>query len=164
MANEVGRPAYTEEQYEEWLKMMQPFLENSNSLYFAIKRAGLIGHKSTIFLKYKLRDWFSEKIDDLRREPGEHVNDAIVTQIRLIADKVKRGEHLSSEENKLQMFFAERSRSAQPFFVNRQETAPGKPIEELLNELDMEGDTVNDVATEAAKQVVEAKPPVQNQE
>ena len=117
---------------------------------------------AVIYEKYKLKDWFSQKVDNLRREPGELVNDGIVSQVREILSKVKRHEHITTDENKLLMFYAERSRAAQPFYVNRQETAPAKPIEELLGELDSEGGSIDDVAAEASKQVVETQPPLQD--
>lgn len=160
--NPEGKPPTTDEQFKSWLELMEPFLKNSNSLYYSMKRASIESHKKAIYGKYAKKDWFGEKIDELRREPGELVNDAIVTQVRQIQEKIKRGEHVSNEENKLMMFYAEKSRSAQPFFVNRQETATAKPIEEVLGELERE-DTINDVAEEAAKQVVETNPPLQDQ-
>lgn len=160
--SDAGRPPVEEETYKAWLEAMSPYLENSNSLYYAIKQAGLIHHKSLIFQKYNLKDWFMEKVDDLRREPGELVNDGIVTQIRAIVKAIKRGESPTADENKLLMFYAEKSRAAQGFYVNRYETAPAKPIDELLSELDSQGGSIDDVASEAAKQMVETQPPIQD--
>lgn len=162
--SEAGRPSITEEQYEAWFKSLTPWLENGNSLYYAIKQSGLLQHKSLIFQKYNLKDWFMEKVDAIRREPGELVNEGIITQVRDIVNKLKRHESVTSDENKVLMFFAEKHRSAQQFFVNRFETAPAKPIEELLTELDKQGnDTIDDVAETFTKQGVETNPPVQNQ-
>src|SRR5690242_5469966 len=98
MANENGRPEFTDEQYHAWLDAMRPFLENSNSLYYAMEQAGIVQHKDSIYKKYKLKDWFSESIDRLRAKPGELVNDTIVSLIRNAAAKVKRGEVLEKTE------------------------------------------------------------------
>lgn len=159
-----GRPEFTDEQYQSWLDAMRPFLENSNSLYYSLSQAGLSAHKDVIYRKYRLKDWFCEKIDQLRATPGELVNDGIVSLIRNTVDKIKRKETPPKEELDMLKFYAEKSRAAQPFFVNRTETAPAKPIEELLEELNNKPDTIDDVAETFAKQGVETNPPVQNQE
>lgn len=59
---DIGRPEYTEEQYQGWLDEMEPFLKGGYSLHCSIEKAGLIKHKTTIYEKSKLKDWFSEKI------------------------------------------------------------------------------------------------------
>ena len=167
MANGPGRPEYTDEQYSVWLEAMRPFLENSNSLYYSMEQAGLIPHQTTIYEKYRLKDWFSQKVDAYRRTPGEIANNAIVTLVRRTQDKVKRGEVITSDEQKMLQFYAEKSRSAQPWFVNRQETAQGPSVDEIVDQLDRQGpvnDTINDVKSEASKQMVETQPPLQDQE
>lgn len=171
MADEMGRPETTDEQYNAWLENMRPFLQNANSLYYAIEQAGLTAHKDTIYRKYRLKDWFCEKIDHFRTTPGELVNDAMATMVRTILDKAKRKEILTHEEIDILKFYAEKSRASQAFFVNRTETAQGKSVAEILHELD-EPDTKNDVVEEikkedvgstTTKQVVATDAPVQNQ-
>lgn len=151
MANEQGRPAYTDEQYQLWLDAMKPFLENSNSLYYSLVQAGLLTHQTTIYEKYRLKDWFAQKIDRLRAMPGELVNDGIVSLIRTTVDKIKRKEVISHDESDMLKFYAEKSRVAQPFFVNRTETASGKSVEEVLDEIEKKNETNNNVAEEAKK-------------
>lgn len=153
--NGVGHPSYTDEQYQAWLDSMSTWLKNGSSLYYSLQQAGLTQHKDSIYRKYRLKDWFCEKIDVFRQEPGELVNDAIVCLIRCITDKVKNKVALTSEENKMLMFYAEKSRAAQPFFVNRQETAPSKPIEDILGELDNNPDDGHDALAEHAQKELE---------
>lgn len=161
---DTGRPTTSDEQFQLWLDAMKPFLENSNSLYYAICQSGLLQHQTTIYEKYRIKDWFSQKVDRWRETPGEMVNDTLVSLIRNINEKAKRKELITPEDIKILTFYAEKARVSQPFFVNRTETAEAKPLADVLGELDNDADTgQDDVATEAAKQVVEAEPPVQDQ-
>lgn len=159
-------PIYSDEQFREWLKLMEPFLENGNSLNYAIIKAGLSIYRMSIYRKYSLKDYFCERIDLLRREPGEIANEAIVTQIKNISKLIKTGVSPTADENKLLMFFAEKSRSAQPFFVNRTETANAKPIDDVLDALEPQGEEEleDDVASEIKKQMVETDTSLQDQE
>lgn len=141
-----GRPAYDDDQYEIWLKELRPFLEQGKSLYRSIELSGLLTQKTTLYEKYKLNDWFSEKIAAYQKVLGEKINDTFVSLIEDIFGKVKRGEKLTDQEAKLLMFGAEKHRSAQPFFVNRFETAAGRPVEEVIDALEQKGDeTIDDV-------------------
>ena len=175
-----GRPAYSDEQYEEWLKAMKPFLQNASSPYYAICQAGLLQHKDVIYRKYALKDWFRERIDILRNEPGEIVNNAIVTLVRAIEEKARRKEVLTHDDIDILKFYAEKSRSAQPFFVSRQETTVVPPIDDVIKKLE-NNDNIDDVGDNIKKelagtneqstttstteeQVVATNPPVQNQE
>lgn len=163
--NKGGRPATTDEQFQKWLDDMTPFLKLGETLNAAMEDAELLSsHETVIREKYRLGDWFARKIDAYRAYPGKLANNVIVKVVIQANEKIKQGLPVSEDEMKNVRFFAEKSRSAQPYFVNRQETAQAKPIEDLLDELDEKGDTINDVTTEIKKQVVEANPPVQNQE
>ncbi|OGG24120.1 hypothetical protein A3A79_02905 [Candidatus Gottesmanbacteria bacterium RIFCSPLOWO2_01_FULL_43_11b] len=139
---DIGRPEYPDEQYQIWLTEMAPFLKIGNSLYFAIEKALLIKHKSAIYEKYRLKDWFSEKIDAFQRYPGEVVNSIFYRLILSIDEKVKIGQPVTDEEWRNLRFFAEKHRSCQPFFVSRQEVAQVEPddISQLLDDLEREND------------------------
>lgn len=137
---EPGRPEYTDDQYQTWLDDMTPFLKLGNSLYYALEKAMLSKHKTVIYEKYRLKDWFSEKIDAFQRYPGEIVNSIFVRLVLMANDKVKQGLPLSDEEWRNLRFFAEKHRSSQPFFVSRQETKQIEPeeISQLLDDLERE--------------------------
>ena len=165
MPNPIGRPVVEESQFEFWLTCLAPFLQNASSLNYAIKAANLNPHRTSIYEKYAKKDWFADVVDNYQREPGELVNDAIVTQVRNIATKIKRSEAITRDDQDMLKFYAEKSRSAQPFFVNRNETAAGAPLDEVLGNLEKaESDSTDDVAREAEKQVVATQPPIQNPE
>ncbi len=135
-----GRPEYTDEQYRAWLDEMSPFLKLGYSLYYAMDRSLLLRHKDSIYRKFKLNDWFCEKIEAFQRYPGEIVN-SIFSRLILIADeKVKRGQPINREEWRNLRFFAEKHRSCQPFFVSRTEIAQTEPskITRILDELERE--------------------------
>lgn len=116
-----GRPAYTDEQYQSWLDELSPFLKLGNSLSYAIEKAGLTNHRTTLYEKYNLGDWFSDKVDTFMRTPGEIVNSIFTRLIASIEEKAKQELPLTPEEYKNLRFFAEKHRSCQPFFTNRTE-------------------------------------------
>lgn len=118
----IGRPEYKEEKYQTWLDEMKPYLELGNTLSYAIERAGLWKHKSTIYCKNALDDWFSEKIQAFQRAPGETVNGAIVNLVNEIAEKIKQGVGITKDDKYFLLAVAKTHRSAQPFFVSRVET------------------------------------------
>lgn len=118
-----GRPEYPDEQYQKWLDDMRVFLQQGNSLWYAIERAGLEKHKTTIYEKYKLNDWFSEKINTYRQYTAELVNDIFATISQKVSDKVRKGESVSEDEMKNVRFYAEKHRTSQKFFVTRNENA-----------------------------------------
>lgn len=62
---DTERPEYTDEQYRVWLDEMTPFLKVGYSLYYAMDKALLLRHKDSIYRKFKLNDWFCEKIESL---------------------------------------------------------------------------------------------------
>lgn len=152
--NSNGRPEYTDEQYSGWLDEMVPFLKVGYSLYYAMDKALLLRHKDSIYRKYKLNDWFCEKIDAYRRYPGEIVNSIFARIIMTIDEKVKQGQLVNDEEWRNLRFFAEKHRSCQSFFVSRQEVAQVEPNEigKIIDELEK---TNYDELAERAKKALE---------
>lgn len=135
-----GRPSYSEEQYKQWLNLMTPFLVAGNSLSYAITKCGLFQHRTTLYEKQRLNDWFSNKIHDLQKIPGELINETFYLLIRQINKKVRAGEEVTSNEISILKHFSEKHRSSQAFFVNRQEVVPPEPndIKAVLNRLEQE--------------------------
>jgi len=158
-----GRPLISEDTFNTWLSELRPHLVLGVSLYRAIHKSGLDGHSTSIYEKYKLKDWFSVGVDRLRLIPGEKANEAMTRLIDAIHLKTLQEKTLTSEEIKILTFFSEKHRSAQHFFVNRTETSVARPIEDIISDLER-ADNIDDVAFEAEKQMVEAQPPIQSQE
>ena len=119
--NEPGRPPHSEEQYQSWLDELSPFLKLGNSLSYAIEKAELTKHRTTLYEKYNLGDWFSDKVDIFMKMPGEIVNSIFTRMIGAIDEKIKQEQPLTAEDYKNLRFFAEKHRSCQPFFTNRTE-------------------------------------------
>jgi hypothetical protein len=116
-----GRPEYTEDQYRTWLGEMAPFLKLGCSLYWAMDRASLLRHKDSIYRKFKLNDWFCEKIEAFQRYPGEILNNIFSRLILIISEKVKYGLPISNEELQNLRFYANRHRSCHEFFTTKRE-------------------------------------------
>lgn len=133
-----GRPEYTDEQYLVWLDEMAPFLKMGNSLHFAIEKTLLGKHKDSIYRKYRLGNWFCEKIEAFQRYPGEILNSIFSKLVLKIDDKFKQGLPIDDEEWRNLRFLAEKHRSCQSFFVTRHEVAQIEPgqISKLLDELE----------------------------
>ena len=93
-----GRPEYTDEQYRVWLDEMTPFLKVGYSLYYAMDKALLLRHKDSIYRKFRLNDWFCEKIEAFQRYPGEIVNSIFSRLVLTVDDKMKHGATVSDEE------------------------------------------------------------------
>lgn len=126
---EPGRPTYTDEQYAIWLENMRPYLAKGSSLYYAIQQCALLQFQTTIYEKYRAKDWFSQKIDDIRSTVGDVINNFHITEALRIADKAKQGQQILKEEYDEMRFVAEKHRLAQPFFVSRQEQKEAKDDE-----------------------------------
>lgn len=135
---DTGRPEYTDEQYQSWLEEMAPFLKIGCSLYYAMDKAMLLRRKDSIYRKFKLNDWFCEKIEAFQRYPGDVVNSIFTRLILMTDEKIRRGENINSEEWRNLRFFAEKHRSCQPFFVTRTETAQVEPdkVAKILDALE----------------------------
>lgn len=152
--NQQGRPQFDDTQYQKWLDDMSAFLKLGNTLWYAMEKADLLQHKDAIYGKYKLNDWFSEKIDVYRRQPGEIVNSIFTRLIMAIDDKIKQGLLVGEEEWRNLRWYAEKHRSAQPFFVNRNETAQVDftNIGKIIASLDAQPiQQVDDLAEEAQR-------------
>ena len=160
---ENGRPEISEEQYAKWLDQMAPFLKLASSLYWAMEKAELLQHSGVIYKKYKLGDWFMKKVDAYRRQIGEITNNATVRLLGMIDEKLKQDKPLSKDELDFMKWFAEKHRTAQPFFVTRTEQVvkDDKEIGKILDVLETDYDTIG---REAKKQVVALNSPVQNKE
>jgi hypothetical protein len=158
-----GRPEYTDDQYKTWLEEMRPHLVLGCSLWRAIEKTGLITHTTTIYEKYRLKDWFSQKVDTYRMTPGENANEAIVRLVNAINDKVKRDESLTREDIDILKHFTDKHRTAQPFFVTRTETAQAddSKIGKILD--DLERTDYGELGQEATKQMVAVDTPIQDQ-
>lgn len=140
--DDAGRPNYTEEQYQKWFDELAPFFKLGETLNAAIEDAGLQQHRTSLYEKSKLNDWFSYKMQTLQAIPGKLANNILVKRVMLVDEKIKQGLPISEEEMKDVRFIAEKHRSSQPYFINRQEiTGPVDPnkLEDLLDELDAEG-------------------------
>lgn len=156
-----GRPAFTDEQYQRWLDEMAPYLKMASTIYYACDKAGIIGHYYSIMEKYRLNDWFSTKVDAYRREIGEVANNATVRLMTQIDTKIKQGIPLSREETGFMQWFAEKHRTAQPFFVTRTEQVV-KDDKEVGKILDVIGTDYDTVGRQAQKQMVAPNTPIQN--
>lgn len=163
--NEPGKPEIAETQYMDWLLLMQPYLRAGNTIWYSMEKCDLLGHKTVIYGKYRLKDWFAEKIDTLRRTPGELVNNIFFNEVARINTKMQAGGQLTREEIDVLKFMGEKHRTSQAFFTNRTETAEADP-EQVGKILDtMEGQTdYADIGREATKQVVAPNAPVQDKD
>lgn len=161
-----GRPKFTDEQYNNWLNDMAPYLKMASSIYYACDKSGIINHYYSIMEKYRLNDWFSTKVDAYRREIGEITNNATVRLMRRIEEKSKQEIPLSKEELDFMKWFSEKHRTAQPFFVTRTEQVvkDDKEVGKILDVLEETKTNYDDVGREAKKQVVAVNAPVQNKE
>lgn len=164
--NQPGRPNISEEQYKIWLDEMAPFLKTGNTLNYCVDKAGLSKHKPNIYQKYRLDDWFSQKIDAYRAYPGELANKIVVNMIYKINEDMANDRPITKEQQDMLKFFAEKHRTAQPFFVTRTETAQADPkkIGKILDDLENSKSDYDELGREAQKQMVATNTPVQNKE
>lgn len=159
---ERGRPEYSEEQFQKFLFDLAPFLRLGETFNAAINDAGLEKYKVTLYNKLKLKDWFSEKVEEYQATPGRTANNILTKRLFLVEAKIKQDMPVTKDEMDDVKFIAEKHRSAQPYFVTRTETAQAKDedVGKILDRLETNYDRLG---SEAKKQVVEANPPVQNQ-
>jgi hypothetical protein len=134
----LGRPEYSDNQYRSWLNDISPFLKMGHSLYSAMNEAMLLQHKDSIYRKYRLNDWFCEKIEVFQGYPGKIVNGIFSRLILIIDEKIRRGQQISTDEWHNLRFFAEKHRSCKAFFVGRQEITRIEPdrISDVLDKLE----------------------------
>lgn len=158
---DIGRPETTDEQYQKFIDAMAPFLKLGETLNHAIDDAGLQKNKPLIYNKYKLNDWFLEKIDVLRSYPGKIVNNILANICLDVSEKIKQGRQVTEDEMKNVRFFAEKHRTSQSYFVNRTETATADPakVGKILDTMDTD---YGQLGSEASKQMVADDPLIQN--
>jgi hypothetical protein len=160
-----GRPEYSDEQYQKWLEEMAAFLRAGNTIWYAMDKCALLQFKDSIYGKYRLKDWFSEKVDAYRASLGEMVNNTFFTLTKQITDKVKNEQTaagLTKEELDVLKFMAEKHRTSQPFFVTRTEMAASDPdkVGKILDNIETD---YNYVGSEAKRQMVATNSPIQDQ-
>lgn len=160
---ENGRPPYDDDWYRAKLEQMRPLLELGHTIGYCAYQSGNWEHKTAFYEKYKLGDWFSEKIDLYRSLPGELINNTVIRLSTLINDKIIKQLPLDRNDIEIIKLAAEKHRSAQPFFVTKVETSESNPDEvgKILDKIEKENQHA-EVAGEAKKQVVAAEQPVQD--
>lgn len=150
-----GRPSYSEEQYHKWFDDLAPFFKLGLTLSAAIQDAGLQKHRTTMYEKVRLGDWFSDEMEALQAIPGKLANNILVKRVMQVDEKMKQGLPVTDEEMKDVRFIAEKHRSSQPYFTNRQEISKSDPfeIERILDGLEEEKSRTNynDFAEQARK-------------
>lgn len=142
----TGRPSTTDEQFQSWLEDLKPFLKLGNTLNHAVEKASLSQHRTILYEKYKLGDWFSDKIDTYRSYLGEITNDIFAREILSIEEAQKQGRQISDEQWRNLRFFAEKHRSSSPFFANKQETVQtdlNNKFEQIERDLDKQVELEN---------------------
>lgn len=151
--SDTGRPEYPEEQYHKWFDLLAPFFKLGETLNAAIDDAGLKVHRTTLYEKSKLNDWFSDEMTSLQATPGKLANNILVRRLLLVDEKIKQGLPITEEEMKDVRFIADKHRSAQPYFVTRQEIAQVDQdgVEKIINKLELEN--IDNVAEEAGKRL-----------
>ena len=150
-----GRPEYSDNQFEAWLEEMKSFLKLGNTLNYSIDKAGLSKHRTTLYEKYKLNDWFSDKINRFRSYLGEIVNDIFAREILTIEEIQKQGRPISDEQWRNLRFFAEHHKSCASFFeenISKNQSANKEDIEALLNKI--EKTNYEELGLQAKKQLV----------
>lgn len=152
-----GRPEYSEDQYQKWFDELSPFFKLGETLNAAIEDAGLQKHRTVLYEKVKLNDWFSDKMKVLQEYPGKIANNILVKRLMQVDEKIKQGLPVTEEEMRDVRFMAEKHRSSQPYFVNRQEIAQSDPlkIEKLLDDLEENNKTAHINLAEQARKALE---------
>ncbi len=115
-----GRPIIEENQYGIWLDDMRPFLRCGHSLNYAIEKARLTHHRTSIYEKSRENGWFSDKIEGLQSIVGEQTNDIVVRMIKKIHDKILNSDSYQISKTDVAIFkLAIKHRSSKPFFVSK---------------------------------------------
>lgn len=161
MADKPITRNWTNDEYQKLIDDMAPFLKMGATLNAAMNDAGLIQHKTAVYDKYRLNDWFAEKIDVLRSYPGKLAAYILVKRLIAVDEKIKQGLPVAEDEMRDVRFMAEKHRTAQTYFVTRTETAEADPakVGKILDNMDTDYD---DLGQQAKKQMVENDPPVQD--
>jgi hypothetical protein len=175
-----GDDKVAEEQFKFWLDEMRPHLELANTLYRAMQKSGLLNHQTVIYEKYRVGDWFAQKVDTYRLLPAENVNEIYTRLIENINNKVKKDIPMTDQEVKILEHWTKTHRTAQIFFVNRTEVRTKEDDKDVGKVLDDIGSSdYGELGNRAAAalnstnepaptgpavegQVVENNPPVQD--
>ncbi len=158
---DIGRPAFTDTDYQNFLDNMAPFLKLGATIYAAIEDAGLTQHKDAIYIKYREKNWFSEKIDVLRAYPGKLTAYILSKELIRINERVAQGLPLTKDDLDTVRFMAEKHRTSQVYFVTRTETAQADP-DKVGKILDTMESDYGQLAGEAQKQMVAVDAPIQD--
>lgn len=120
-----GRPKTTDDEYQRWLEELKPFLTQGYSLNYAIEKAQLSGHRTSVYEKYARKDWFSDKIDYFQGIIGELANNIAYKVIANAHAKIVQNSNynLTKEEVRVVILVATKHRSSKSFFVTRTELA-----------------------------------------
>lgn len=153
MKNETGRPAYDDDWYRAKLEQMRPLLELGHTIGYCAYQTGNWEYKTSLYEKYKLKDWFSEKLDLYRTLPGELINNTVIRLSTVINDKILQKLPLDRNDIEIIKLVAEKHRSAQPFFVTKVETSEANP-DDVGKILDKIENDYGELGREAQKQVV----------
>lgn len=139
----TGRPAFDDAWYRKRLDEMEPILKLGNSIGYAAEKTGNGQHRTTLYEKYKLKDWFSDKVNALQAIPGEIANNIAIKLLNKINEKITNDLPITREDIEILKFVAEKHRSSQQFFVTRHEVAKvgSDELEETLDRLDREVET-----------------------
>jgi len=153
MSNITGRPSYTDNQFELWLEDLKPWLKAGNTISYAIDKAGLDMHRTTLYEKYRLNDWFSDKINRFRALPGELVNEFFYKEVLRVYEKQKIGQVFTKEDYDVMKHFSEKHRTSHPFFIQRYEIAQVEPdkIGQILDNLERPKSDYAKLAEEVGK-------------
>ncbi len=108
---------------------------NGHSLRFAIDKAFLGKHRTTIYKKIRLEDWFSDKINAFRNLVGELVNESFARMVENIYAKIVRGIQIDHDEFKVLSFMATYHRSSTPFFETGHKSKTLEDIKSLTDPL-----------------------------
>ena len=148
-----GRPAFDDEWYQRRLDEMAPILKNGNTVGYAADKTGNGQHRNTLYNKYRLNDWFMDKVDALRAIPGELANNITIKLLYKVSNKLTYDLPITKEDIEILKFVAEKHRSSHPFFVTRQEVAQVDPnkISFILDNLERNETDYTGLAIEASK-------------
>lgn len=126
--NKVGPPSFSDQQFVIWLEDMRPFLRQGMSLNYSIDKAGLTNHRTAIYDKARLKDWFNEQISRLQATITDLNNSAIFKIVDRVHARLAENSSagIDPQEAKIMALVAEKHRTSQPFWVTRNETADAK--------------------------------------
>ena len=161
MADEPITRNWTDTEYQKLIDDMGPFLKMGATLNAAIDDAGLLQHRTAVYDKYRLNDWFAYKIDVLRAYPGKLTAYILAKRVMVVDEKIKQGLPVTEDEMRDVRFMAEKHRTSQTYFVTRTETAEADPakVGKILDTMETDYDKLGQ---QAQGQVVANDAPVQD--